>query len=119
MAPRPAATGAHSRATSSGTSNIATSTPSNTSASSPRTVRRSPRTASDLPTERAEATRRISPHTLAREESRSHMTVPTAPVAPTTANVGRADTTALPSGSGVDDRFGRAGQVEGVVQGAY
>ena len=35
-----------------------------------------------------EATSRISPHTSLRVESRSSITVPTAPVAPTTANVG-------------------------------
>ena len=35
-----------------------------------------------------EAITRISPHTLARELNNSSMTVPTEPVAPTTASVG-------------------------------
>ena len=48
----------------------------------------SPRTWSRLPADRADAISRISPHTSSRVESRSSITVPTAPVAPTTARVG-------------------------------
>ena len=52
--------------TSSGTSNIATSTPSKTSGASAWTTTSSPRTRSTLPAERAEATSRISPQTSSR-----------------------------------------------------
>src|SRR4051812_25043411 len=87
-APRVAAIGAHCADTSSGTSNMATSTPSKTSSDRATTSTSSPRRCSRLPADRGEATRRISPHTFARVESRSSITVPTAPVAPTTARVG-------------------------------
>ena len=87
-APRAAAIGAHSAETSSGTSNIATSTPSNASGVSAITVSSSPRQMSFLPALRAEAIRRISPQTSARLERMSSITVPTAPVAPTIARVG-------------------------------
>src|SRR5262245_37653708 len=89
--PRDTAIGAHSAETSSGTSNIATSTPSNASGARACTVSSSPRTTIVLPAERDDATRRISPHRFLRELSSSHITVPTAPVAPTTANVGSSD----------------------------
>src|SRR6516162_6556093 len=91
-APRAAAIGAHCADTSSGTSNMATFTPSKTSSLSAMTSAGRPRTFSCRPAERGEATRRISPHTSSRVESRSSITVPTAPVAPTTANTGRAVT---------------------------
>ena len=87
-APRAAAIGAHSAETSSGTSNIATSTPSKASGVSAMTVSSSPRQTSFLPALRAEAMRRISPQTSGRLERMSSMTVPTAPVAPTIARVG-------------------------------
>ena len=86
--PARTAIGAHSAETSSGTSNIATSTPSKTSGASAWTTTCSPRTSSSLPAERAEATRRISPQTSSRVERICRMTVPTAPVAPTRARVG-------------------------------
>ena len=66
--PLAAAIGAHSAETSSGTSNIATSTPSKTSGARAWTSTCSPRTSSSLPAERAEATRRISPQTSSRVE---------------------------------------------------
>ena len=88
VAPRETATGAHSSDTSSGTSNIATSMPSKTSAFSSYTGSSWPRQDSDRPAERAEAISRISPHTSRRDDSSSRMTVPTEPVAPTTASEG-------------------------------
>src|SRR6185437_7319137 len=88
-APRAAATGAHWAETSSGTSNMATSMPSNASSESATTSVSPPRTVSRRPAERAEAISRISPQTSSRVDSRSSMTVPTAPVAPTTASEGR------------------------------
>jgi hypothetical protein len=48
----------------------------------------SPRTFSRLPADRSEAIRRISPQTFIRVDSRLSITVPTAPVAPTTAREG-------------------------------
>ncbi len=89
IAPRSAAIGAHSAETSSGTSNIATSTPSNTSGASAWTSTSSPRTGSLRPAERAEATSRISPQTFCRVDRIWRITVPTAPVAPTMASEGR------------------------------
>ncbi len=61
IAPRSAAIGTQVADTSSGTSKIAMSTPSNTSGARAWTATSSPRTDSSLPAERAEATRRISP----------------------------------------------------------
>ena len=87
-APRDAATGAHSAEISSGTSNIATSIPSKASGESATTVSSSPRHISFLPALRADAMSRISPQTSGRSESIPSMTVPTAPVAPTTASDG-------------------------------
>ena len=87
-APRAAAIGAHSAETSSGTSNIATSMPSNASGERATTVSSSPRHINFLPALRAEAIRRISPHTSLRSDKMLSITVPTAPVAPTTARVG-------------------------------
>src|SRR5262249_47488577 len=98
-APRAAAIGAHCAEISSGTSNMATSTPSKTSALSACTSARLPRTLSWRPAERAEATGRISPQTSSLVESRSSMTVPTAPVAPTTASAGRRPVTGSPGGA--------------------
>src|SRR5205823_11472835 len=68
-APRSAAIGAQVAEISSGTSNMATSTPSNASGASGCTVSSSPRTTIVLPADRAEAIRRISPHTFLRDES--------------------------------------------------
>ncbi len=90
-APLAAARGAHCSATSSGTSNMATSTPSKASSVSATTSVSSPRTASLRPAERGEAISRISPQISARWDRIWRMTVPTAPVAPTTASVGRPD----------------------------
>src|SRR6516165_5631558 len=135
-APRAAAIGAHCAETSSGTSNIATSTPLNTSALSACTSVWRPRTRSWRPAERAEATRRISPQASSLVESRSSITVPTAPVAPTTARTGRRPVTrspgsplerrprSLPDGSParppVDNGLYLAGiQVEGAVRGGH
>src|SRR5215831_9646408 len=135
-APRAAAIGAHCAETSSGTSNMATSTPSKTSALNACTSVWRPRTRSWRPADRAEATRRISPQTSSLVESRSSITVPTAPVAPTTASVGRRPVTespggtlerrprSLPDGSlsrpPVDDGLYLAGiQVEGAVRGGH
>src|SRR5690242_2856290 len=135
-APRAAAIGAHRAETSSGTSNMATSTPSKTSALSACTSARRPRTRSWRPAERAEATRRISPQTSSLVESRSSITLPTAPVAPTTASVGRHPVTGSPvgalergphsqpgrspAGPPVDDGLHLAGiQVEGAVRGGH
>ena len=87
-APRDAAIGAHSAETSSGTSNIATSIPSKASGESAKTVSSSPRQINFLPALRAEAMSRISPHTFSRLLKISSITVPTAPVAPTTASDG-------------------------------
>ena len=87
-APREAAIGAHSFETSSGTSNIATSIPSNASGESATTVNSSPLQVSFFPALLADAINRISPQTFGRLESMSSMTVPTAPVAPTTASEG-------------------------------
>src|SRR5262245_3477806 len=115
---------------------MATSTPSKTSALSAWTAVWRPRTRSWRPAERAEATRRISPQTSSLVESRSSITVPTAPVAPTTASAGRRPVTAspvgalergprsLPDGSParppVDDGLYLAGiQVEGAVRGGH
>ena len=61
IAPRSAAIGTQTADTSSGTSKMAMSMPSNTSGASACTTTSSPRTLSSLPAERAEATRRISP----------------------------------------------------------
>src|SRR5215467_9005162 len=98
-APRAAAIGAHCAEISSGTSNMATSTPSKTSALSACTSALRPRTRSRRPAERAEATSRISPQTSSLVESRSSSTVPTAPVAPTTASAGRRPVTGSPAGA--------------------
>ena len=87
-APRSTAMGAHSAETSSGTSNIATSMPSNASGDSATTVNSSPRHINFLPALRADAINRISPHTSLRSDKMLSMTVPTAPVAPTTASDG-------------------------------
>ncbi|CAB4999943.1 unannotated protein [freshwater metagenome] len=87
-APRDAAIGAHSAETSSGTSNIATSIPSNASGESATTVNSSPRHINFLPALRADAIKRISPHTSSRSDKIPSITVPTAPVAPTTASDG-------------------------------
>jgi hypothetical protein len=88
VAPRDTATGAHSSDTPSGTSNIAMSTPSKTSGVSTWTGSSSPRHDNRFPADRADAISRISPQTSRRDESSSRMTVPTDPVAPTTASVG-------------------------------
>ena len=88
-APWPAAIGAHAAETSSGTSNMATSMPSNASWPSATTSVSRPLTISRRPADRGEATSLISPQTSSRVESRSSITVPTAPVAPTTASAGR------------------------------
>src|SRR5215472_9918781 len=88
-APLAAACGAHCFDTSSGTSNIARSTPSNASADISATRTCSPRTGSILPADLAEATSLISPHTSGLVETTSRITVPTAPVAPTIARTGR------------------------------
>ena len=87
-APRDAAIGAHSAEISSGTSNIATSMPSNDSGVSATTVSSSPRHLSFFPALRADAIKRISPHTSGRSDKMLSITVPTAPVAPTTASDG-------------------------------
>jgi hypothetical protein len=88
-APLAAAIGAHFRETSSGTSNMATSTPSKTSGASARTVSSAPRTVIRLPAERGEAISRTSPHGHdVRWLRMSIITEPTAPVAPTSASVG-------------------------------
>src|SRR5215467_10248715 len=134
-APRAAATGPQRADTSSGTSNMATSTPSKTSADSACTSVCLPRTLSRRPAERGEATSRISPQTSSLVDSRSSITVPTAPVAPTTASVGR-PVTGAPAGSpgrwprprpgasparpAVDDGLYLTGiQVEGAVRGGH
>src|SRR5262249_33121123 len=98
-APRAAAIGAHCAEISSGTSNMATSMPSKTSALSACTSTWRPRTRSCRPAERAEATSRISPQTSSLVESRSSIAVPTAPVAPTTASAGRRPVTGSPAGA--------------------
>ena len=87
-APRDAAIGAHSAEISSGTSNIATSIPSKLSGVSATTVNSSPRHINFLPALRADAINRISPHTSVRSDKMPSITVPTAPVAPTTAKDG-------------------------------
>ena len=74
-APRAAATGPQCAETSSGTSNMATSTPSKTSADRACTSVWVPRTLSRRPAERGEATSRMSPHTSSLVESRSSITV--------------------------------------------
>ena len=88
-APRAAATGAHCAEISSGTSNMATSMPSKASTERATTSVSRPRTISFRPAERGEAISLISPQTSSRVDSRSSITVPTAPVAPTTASAGR------------------------------
>src|ERR1035437_520322 len=87
-APCATAIGAHCAAISSGTSNIATATPSKASAATSWTTTSSPRTLRTLPAQRAEARSRISPQTSERWLRMLSMTVPTVPVAPTTARVG-------------------------------
>jgi hypothetical protein len=91
-APRAAATGAHSADTSSGTSNMAMSTPSNAAADSTWTATSAPRTGSRRPALRGEATSRMSPHgsrpAAAHSLRMDSITLPTAPVAPTTASTG-------------------------------
>ena len=87
-APRDAAIGAHSFEISSGTSNIATSIPSKLSGVNATTVNSSPRHMSFLPALRADAIKRISPQTSGRSDKIPSITVPTAPVAPTTASEG-------------------------------
>src|SRR4051812_42574395 len=114
VTPRAVAIGAHSSDTSSGTSNMATSTPSNASGVSSRTVSWSPRQLSCLPAERPEARSRISPQTVRREGGNSSMTVPTEPVAPTTASVGCA-IAGLPAGARVYHRFLVATELELIV----
>src|SRR6202162_6748768 len=88
IAPRETAIGAHSPAISSGVSNIAISIPSKASGEIGTTVSSTPRQNSFLPALRAEAISRISPYTSGRLLRISSITVPTAPVAPTTANDG-------------------------------
>ena len=88
-APRDAATGAQSTETSSGTSIITRSTPSNTSGVMAWTSTSSPLTRSRRPADRAEAISRISLQMSSLVDRTSSMTVPTAPVAPTTARTGR------------------------------
>ena len=83
-----AAIGAHLAETSSGTSNMATSTPSNASSVNSSTTTSWPRTCKTFPAERLDASNLMSPQTSGRVESKSSITVPTAPVAPTTAKVG-------------------------------
>ena len=87
-APRDAAIGAHSAEISSGTSNMATSMPSKASGESATTVSSSPRQINFLPALRADAIKRISPQTSVRSDKMPSITVPTAPVAPTTASDG-------------------------------
>ena len=87
-APRDAAIGAHSAEISSGTSNMAISIPSNASGDNATTVSSSPRQINFFPALRADAIKRISPYTFLRVLKISSMTVPTAPVAPTTASEG-------------------------------
>ena len=87
-APREAAIGAHSAEISSGTSNIATSIPSKASGESATTVSSSSRQINFLPALRADAIKRIWPQTSVRSDKMPSITVPTAPVAPTTANDG-------------------------------
>ena len=87
-APREAAIGAHSAEISSGTSNIATSMPSKDSGVNATTVSSSPRHINFFPALRADAIKRISPHTSGRSDKIPSITVPTAPVAPTTASDG-------------------------------
>src|SRR4051794_29766846 len=138
VTPRDTAIGAHSSDTSSGTSNMAMSTPSNASGVSSRTTIFSPRQSSSLPADRADAIKRMSPQTFLRDDNSSRMTVPTEPVAPTTASVGCAmfsppqpcprgprcapstpSWRCLPSGAGVHDRLLGAAQLELVVHGAH
>src|SRR5882724_4997289 len=114
-APRSAAIGAHCALTSSGTSNRAMSTPSNTSGASASTVMSLPRTRSTLPAERADATSRISDHgTVSRESMMSIIVEPTAPVAPTMAS-----TVISASRSGVHNRLFVTAQLERLVQRAH
>src|SRR6266516_2628519 len=117
--PRLAALGAQTAETSSGTSNIATSAPSNTSSLSTETRTSTPRTRSVLPAERFEAASRISPQTSTRVDNRSSITVPTAPVAPTTTSTGPADDPP-PAGPAVHNRLDLVSvQVEGTVRGGH
>jgi hypothetical protein len=88
VAPFATAIGAHSADTSSGTSNMATSTPANAFSDSATTVTSWPRTRSFLPADRGDAMSRISPQASSRIDRIVSITVPTAPVAPTTARVG-------------------------------
>ena len=88
ITPIAAAIGAQIAEISSGTSNIATSTPANAACVNSSTITSWPRTWRTLPADRAEANNLISPQTSGLVESRSSITVPTAPVAPTTASVG-------------------------------
>src|SRR4051794_36568006 len=115
ITPRAAASGAHSAATSSGTSNMATSIPSKTSGDSSWTASDSPRTINSRPAERLEATTRMSPQTFFREASNPHITVPTAPVAPIPAKLGKSLIEVLPSGSAIDDGLDITTEVECVV----
>ena len=118
-APRAAAIGAHCAETSSGTSNIATSTPSNTSGPAPG--RRPPRRARAAPCPRtgARPSSRISPQTSSRVDRMPSMTVPTAPVAPTTASVGLPPRRSSSSRTSVHHGLGLAAvQAEGAVRGA-
>ena len=87
-APRSAAIGAQISETSSGTSNIAMSMPSKASGARATTVSSSPCTVIFLPAERGDAISRISPQMFSRLLMMSIMTVPTAPVAPTSARFG-------------------------------
>ena len=62
--------------------------PSNASGDSATTVNSSPRHINFLPALRADAINRISPQTSLRSDKMLSITVPTAPVAPTTASDG-------------------------------
>src|SRR5664280_1039230 len=81
-APYDAATGAHCADTSSGTSNIATSTPAKTSGASACTSTSVCRTDSRRPVERGLATSRISPQTSGRRLSVRHTEVEVQALAP-------------------------------------
>ena len=98
---------------------MATSTPSKASSDRATTSTCSPRTASLRPAERGEAIRRISPQMSACWDRIWSMTVPTAPVAPTTASVGPYRVWPSAAGASVDDGLVAVGvEPEGGVHGA-
>jgi len=88
VAPACTASGAKRREVAAPAENSATCTPAKLSAHSSRTTSRSPRKPSSLPAERAEANSRSSASGKRRCSRQRSNSMPTAPVAPTTATTG-------------------------------